>query len=179
MIVVATMWGGPSSADATAPDNTTWLIAHGDFSCAYPPTSSVVYQATAPLYPLVSGAIAATTRIGDRRSFPSSAQMGPKCETAVTALYEWSFHSRALGPTLRLGYLGWLVLLVGVMLVLRATGKGGTRLEVVTIAMVACLPTVYMPLLEFFHPEDLFATGLGLAGAAFALRSRWFAAGFL
>jgi hypothetical protein len=179
MIVIATLWGGPTSADAPAPDNTTWLIAHGDFGCAYPPAASVVYQTTAPLYPMISGGLAAAARIGHGLAFPSSTQLGATCSTATAALYQWSFHSGALAPTLRLGYLGWLALLAGVDLLMRALGKGGTRLEVVTMALVACLPSVYMPLLQFFHPEDLLATGLALTGVAFVLRERWLGAGLV
>ena len=179
MIVIATLWGGPTSADATAPDNTTWLIAHGNFACAYPPAASVVYQTTAPLYPLISGALAAVAHLGHSLTFPSSAQLGTTCSAAVTALYQWSFHSGVLAPTLRLGYLSWLALLAGVVSVLRALGRGGTRLEVVTMALVACLPSVYMPLLQFFHPEDLLATGLALVGVAFVLRDRWLVAGLV
>ena len=48
-----------------------------------------------------------------------------------------------------------------------------------TIALVACLPSVYLPLLQFFHPEDLLATGLALVGVAFVLRDRWLVAGFV
>jgi len=179
MIVVATLWGGPTSADAPAPDNTTWLIAHGDFGCAYPPAASVVYQTTAPLYPLVSGALAAVARIGHGLTFPSSAQLGATCSKATAAIYQWSFHSRALASTLRLGYLSWLALLAGVVLLIRTLGKGGTRLEIATIALVACLPSVYLPLLQYFHPEDLLATGLALVGVAFVLRDRWLVAGFV
>ena len=179
MIVFATLWGGPTPADATAPDNTTWLIAHGNFGCAFPPKSSVVYQTTAPLYPLISGALAAIARIGHGLTFPSSAQLGTSCSTATAALYQWSFHSGALASTLRLGYLGWLALLAGVVSIMRALGKGGTRLEVVTVALVACLPSVYMPLLQFFHPEDLLATGFALIGVALVLRDRWLGAGLM
>jgi hypothetical protein len=179
MIVIATLWGGPTSADAPAPDNTTWLIAHGDFGCAYPPAASVVYQTTAPLYPLISGALAAVARIGHSLTFPTSTQLGTSCSTATAALYQWSFHSGALTPTLRLGYLGWLALLVGVVSLVRALGRGGTRLEVVTTALVACLPSVYMPLFQYFHPEDLLATGLALVGVALVLRDRWLGAGLV
>jgi len=179
MIAVATLWGGPTSADAPAPDNTTWLIAHGDFGCAYPPAASVVYQTPAPLYPLISGGLAAIARIGRSLPFPTSATLGKGCATAVAAIYQWSFHSGALAPTLLLGYLGWLALLAGVASLVRALGKGGTRLEVVTMALVACLPSVYMPLLQFFHPEDLLATGLALMGVALVLRDRWWGAGLL
>ena len=179
MIVVATLWGGPTSADAPAPDNTTWLIAHGDFGCAYPPTSSVVYQTTAPLYPLISGALAAVAHIGHNVPFPSSTQLGASCSGAAAAIYKWSFHSGALAPTLRLGYLSLLALLAGVLSVLMALCKGGTRLVVVTMAMVACLPSVYMPLVQFFHPEDLLATGFALLGVSFVMRDRWLAAGLL
>jgi hypothetical protein len=139
----------------------------------------VVYPTTAPLYPLFAGGLEVGAHIGGSEKFPSSAQLGAKCVTAVAALYEWSFHARALTPTLRFGYVSWLALLVAVMLVMRALGKGRTRLEVVTLAIVGCLPSVYMPLLQFFHPEDLLATALSLAGVAFALRGRWFAAGFI
>jgi hypothetical protein len=177
MIVIATLWGGPTSADAPAPDNTTWLIAHGDFGCAYPPVASVVYQTTAPLYPLISGALASAEHIGHSLPFPSSAQLGTRCSTATAALYQWSFDTDALAPTLRLGYLSWLALLVGVVTLVRALGKGGTRLAVLTVALVASLPSVYMPLLQYFHPEDLLATGLALVGVAWVLRERWWAAG--
>jgi hypothetical protein len=177
MIVIATLWGGPTSADSPAPDDTTWLIAHGNFGCAFPPAASVVYQTTAPLYPLISGALSAVTQIGHRLTFPSTAQLGSGCSTAVSALYQWSFHSRALTPTLRLGYLTWLALLVGVVSIMRAIGNGRTRLEVVALLLVACLPPVYMPLLQFFHPEDLLATGLALVGVACVLRDRWLWAG--
>jgi hypothetical protein len=179
MIAVAILWGGPTSADATAPDNATWLIAHGDFACAYPPASSVVYPTTAPLYPLISGAFATVAHVGDNLKFPSSTHLGSTCVAAVTALYHWSFHAHALEPTLRFGYFGWLAILAGVMLVIRALGKGRSRLEVVTMAAVACLPSVYMPLFQFFHPEDLMATGLALAGVAFVLRDKWMVAGLL
>jgi hypothetical protein len=179
MIVFATLWGGPTSADATAPDNTTWLIAHGDFGCAYPPAASVVYQTTAPLYPMISGALAAIARIGHSLAFPSSAQLGAACSTTAAAVYQWSFHSGALAGTLRIGYLSWLALIAGIVSLVRALGKGGTRLEVSTIALVACLPPVYMPLLQYFHPEDLLAIGLALVGVALVLRQRWWAAGFV
>jgi hypothetical protein len=179
MIVVATLWGGPTSADAPAPDNTTWLIAHGDFGCAYPPAGSVVYQTTAPLYPLISGGLAAVARIGHTQSFPSSLQMGRACSQAAAALYQWSFDSNALAPTLRLGYVSWLALLAGVVFLMRALRKGGTRLEVVTLALVACVPSVYMPLFQYFHPEDLLATGFALVGVALVLRERWLAAGLV
>lgn len=179
MIAIGTLWGGPTPADAPAPDNTTWLIAHGNFGCAYPPVASVVYQTTAPLYPLISGALVAVAHIGHSLTFPSSAQLGTRCSTSAAALYQWSFHSGALAPTLRLGYLSWLALLAGVVSVMRAFGKGGSRLEVMTMALVACLPSVYMPLLQFFHPEDLLATGLALVGVAFVLRDRWLGAGLV
>lgn len=179
MIVIATLWGGPTSADAPAPDNTTWLIAHGDFGCAYPPAASVVYQTTAPLYPLVSGALAAVAQIGHSRAFPSSTQFGTACSTVAAAVYRWSFHSGALAPTLRLGYLGWFALLAGVVSIVRALGKGGTRFALVAMALLACLPPVYMPLLQFFHPEDLLATGLALVGVALVLRDRWIGAGLV
>lgn len=177
MIAIASAWGGPTSADANAPDFTTWLIAHGNFGCAYPPASSVVYQTTAPLYPLVSGVIAAIAQIGHGQTFPSSAQLGPHCSTTVAPIYQWSFQTRALEPTLRIGYLGWIVVFAGVIALLRSIGLGRSRLEILALVLIACLPSVYLPLLEYFHPEDLISAGLSLVGVSFVFRDRWLVAG--
>ena len=45
--------------------------------------------------------------------------------------------------------------------------------------MLACAPPVWMPLLQFFHPQDIMATGLALGALASVRRDRWVCAGVL
>ena len=113
--------GGPSKADASLSAPSTWAIAHGIPACAYPAAGT---PGVAPLYPLVSGVFSWMFRIGHGIPFPSSAALGAHCSTASDAMSEWASRSNALSGTLLLGYLGWLVLLAGVVALLRATGRG-------------------------------------------------------
>jgi hypothetical protein len=171
--------GGPVSGDANISDYTAWLIAHGSLGCAFPPAKSIVYQTTAPLYPLLAGGLLALFRIGHSLPFPTPHALGLQCSTATSAVYQWSFHSRALTSTLRIGYVGWLALLAGVVALLRASGRGRSRWEPLAVLLIASLPPVYMCLLQYFHPQDLLAIGLALAGLAAVVRGHWVWAGTL
>jgi hypothetical protein len=66
-------------------------------------------------------------------------------------------HSRsdAYSATVQLGFLGWLVLLAGVVALLRATGRGRCGREVTAVMLLGCLPPILFDLQEYFHPEDL------------------------
>ncbi len=176
--------GGPSEGDAAESLYSTWAIAHGHLSCAYPPVSAYSYPGIAhpgpfiaPLWPLVSGAFDAITRIGHNVPFPSHAALGPHCSTATAAMYKWSVRSGSAMNSVRLGYLSWLALLVGVVALLRASGRGRCGWEPVTLVLIACVPAVWMPLVQFFHPQDIVAMGLALCGLACARRSWWVWAG--
>jgi hypothetical protein len=182
------LFGGPSQGDASESLYATWAVAHGSFNCAYPPTNAHVSQfflfyqpspAVAPLWPLFSGAAAALTGIGHSAPFPSSHALGAHCATAYPAMYHWAQNTVAIFPTIGLGYLSWFVLLVGVVALLRAAGRGRTGWEVVGVLLVAAVPVVWEPLLRFYHPQDLVALGLALVGVACALRRRWVWAGLL
>ena len=81
--------------------------------------------------------------------------------------------------TLRLGFLSWIYLLVGLIWLLRASGRGRCGWEPTTAILVACLPPVWWCIEFFFHPQDLVAMGFALAAMACALRSQWVAAGIL
>ena len=74
---------------------------------------------------------------------------------------------------------GWPLLLAGYVLVIRASGWGRRRLEVVGACLLACAPAVAGTLVDYFHPEDLFAMGLLLGAVAAHLRRRWVVAGIL
>jgi hypothetical protein len=76
-----------------------------------------------------------------------------------------------------LAILGWVVLAVGAVMLLRATGAGGGVGEVVLVLALAVLPSASDAIAQTFHPQDLMSMGLIGAGTAQALRRRWVAVG--
>ncbi len=185
-IGLTALLGGPTEGDASESLYSTWAIAHGRFACAFPPATHHHFPAyaqpgpfVAPLYPLLSGALGAITRIGHGVPFPSVTALGPHCSTSSLAIYHWAVSSGAALPTVRLGYLSWIVLMAGVIALLRACGRGRCGWEPVALVVLACTPAVFLPLLNYFHPQDLVAMGLGLGGVACAKRGWWIWAGVL
>jgi len=183
-LVVLHLLGGSSTVDSVESVYSTWAIAHGHVACAFvkPPADGVSSYAPftyiAPVYPLLAGGVAALTHIGSAVPFPSSA-LGPHCATAVPAIYQWSLRSGALGQTVVIGDMGWIVLMFGAIAFVRSTGRGRCGWEVLTVLVLASLPPVWAAVQTDFHPEDLMAMGLSLAGLACALRHRWGWAGVL
>ena len=157
----------------------TWAVAHGQLACMYPPVSLRGFPPVAPLYLLLSGGIAALTRIGYPVAFPSAATLGPHCDKAFPAMNLWSVQSGASRPTEWIGCLGWLALMGGVVAWLRASGRGRRGWEPATLVVVACLPPVWMCVQSYFHPQDLLAMGLCLGAMACARRDHWISAGIL
>jgi hypothetical protein len=188
-IGMVALFGGPTQNDAVESLYATWALAHGKVACAYPPVSPVpaskyflFYQphpAPPPLWPLISGGIAAVTRIGHTATFPSQNALGASCADGYYGMYKWAQDTAAIFPTIGLGYWSWFVLLAGVVALLRASGRGRTGWEVFGVISVALLPLVWMPLLDQFHPQDLVALGLSLGGIACARRREWVWAGVL
>jgi hypothetical protein len=153
----------------------TWAIAHGQMACAFPSG----FKVTAPLYPLVSGGIAAASHIGHTVPFPARDLMGPHCDRAFLVINSWSIRSGALTPTLKISYLSWFALLVGAVVLLRATGKGRCRWEPAALLIIASLPPVWTCLQTTFHPEDVLAMGFILAALGCVFRGSWAVAGLL
>jgi hypothetical protein len=171
--------GGVTTGDASESVNTTWALAHGIPSCGYAPGNQFGLAYTGPFYPLLSGAFAVLLRIGHSAPFPTEAQMGPHCSTAIIAMYHWSIQSHALLPTVQIGYVAWFLLMGGIVALLRASGRGRCGWEPVALVIVAMAPPVSMCLHEYFHPQDLAAMGLVLAGIACVRRGWWVWAGVL
>jgi hypothetical protein len=92
-------------------------------------------------------------------------------------MYRWAASTLSLVPTVGLGYLSWFVLLAGVVAMLRASGRGRSGWEVGTVLLLAAVPITWTPLLDYYHPQDLLAMGLALAGLSFVLRRSWLWAG--
>ena len=183
---MAGILGGPTEGDASETVFSTWSIAHGNLACAYPHLGTYhfgnlvnPFAQTAPLYPLVTGAVSAVLRIGHDVAFPSGSQLGPNCTNAIAAMFHWSANSAAILPTVRLSYVTWPILLVGIVAVLRASGRGRCGWEPLALLMAACTPTVLMCITFFFHPEDVLALGLILIGVALVIKGRWTGVGVL
>ena len=174
-MVVVHLFGGPSAGDAAFSAPSTWAIAHGQLACAFPPRHILV----APVYPFLSGGLAAIAHIGRGVPFPGRTALGPHCGNAVSVISGWSVRAGALANTLRIGYVGWLVLMGGIVSFLRASGRGRCGWEPATLLLAACLPPVWFCLVEYFHPQDFVAMGLALGAMASARRDSWIAAGIL
>jgi hypothetical protein len=183
---LAAYLGGPTEGDAVESLYSTWAVSHGRWSCFYPLASahhfvSIARPSTfiAPLYPLLSGAVAALLRIGHSAPFPSNAQLGTNCSSAFTAMYNWSVNSSAILPTIRIAYLSWFVLLAGAVFLLRSSNRGRTLWEPFALLLLAIASPALMALVIYFHPQDLLAVGLILGGLACVRRSSWLWAGVL
>ncbi len=171
---------GVATEDSQQTVYATWAIAHGNLACAFPPTDFTDFSPTAPLYPLVSGAVAALLRIGHTVPFPAPARFGHGCVRAENVMSEWSLHTRSLHPTIELAApIAWCFLAAGVVAVLRASGRGRRGWEPVTLLLVAVAPGVLLCVCSVLHPEDLVAIGLVLGAVAAARTGRWGTAGVL
>jgi hypothetical protein len=178
-VYVVRLMGGATAGDSDVSVYVTWSLAHGHLSCGYPASGVLGYAPTAPVYPLLSGALAALFRIGHQVPFPSSTQLGANCVHATAAINHWALTSSAWSPTLRLGFIGWLFLAAGVIVLLRSSQRGRCGWEPMTLVLLACTPPVAMCLAQYFHPQDMVALGLALAGLGCAIKQRWLWAGAL
>jgi hypothetical protein len=168
--------GAPSSGDVYESLYSTYSIAHGNLACAYPASTVYGYPLIPPIWPLFSGAVSALIQIGPQ--FPSGAGVGPHCSAAVSDIFRWSKTAPA-NSAFQIGYLGWLVLLVGAVALLRTTNRGRRRWEPSALVYLAAAPPVWMCLEYAFHPQDLMAVGLALGGIACLRKDLWGWAGVL
>ena len=111
-VALATLTGGPGRVDAAESVYSTWAIAHGRLSCAFPSVTMPHEPLVAPVYPVVSGFVAALAGIGHSVPFPAQAAMGPHCDTAVAAIHRWALKlpepsSRHCGSPSPAGWSSW------------------------------------------------------------------------
>lgn len=181
----ATYLGGPNAGDSAETNYATWAVAHGAWSCLYPPAAHHVifasdaqpFAVAGPLYPLLAGLVSWVARIGHAVTFPTAADLGPHCLHGYARLQTWSQRARVLNPTLRIGYLSWVVLAAGLAFVLRVARQCASLFEPLAALVVTLSPAVVHSLTNYFHPEDLLALGLTLLAAAELLRGRASSAG--
>lgn len=173
---IVELLGGPAPIDSQESIFSTWAIQHGQWACSFP-LRPVGQPLTAPVYPLLSGAVAAVARVGGSTAFPVLPVKGHQCAAPYGLLSAWAIRSGATLPTRDIAFLGWLILMIGIIVWLRASGRGRTGWEPVTLLVVACLPPVWMCIDGFFHPQDLVALGLSLCAIACGKKDRWAEAG--
>jgi hypothetical protein len=165
--------GGPAVGDAFEIIYPTWAVAHGQFSCMYPPHPATIPAYASPVFPLINGAVGFVTRIGHTAPFPSRSALGHNCGNAIVAMVRWSQKTGAVFPTLWSACISWLVLMGGSIALLRASGRGRSGWEPAALVLVASLPPVWMCIEMFAHPQDIVAMGFSLAATACAIRTRW------
>lgn len=149
-----------------------FAVAQGAWPCAY---STQNDHPIPPLYPVAAGAVIDATGIGSMK-LPASQPGSGRCSEDAVSMFRWH------GPLFfvwLLGLLGWPWLLAGLLLVVRAAGRGPSRLDILGVCLLGCSLPVAAALIQDFHPEDLFAMGLILGSLAAALRGRWLATGIL
>ena len=95
------------------------------------------------------------------------------CTADQLPSHRW-YESQAL-----LSVLAWMVLVLGGVWLLRATGVGKSVAEVVLVLAMAGMPAAQDAVVETYHPQDLVCVGLSAAALACALRRRWLATGAL
>jgi hypothetical protein len=178
-VALVAIFAGPSIVDIDESVYSTWAIQHGQIACAYPTVSEPGEPLVAPLYPLLSGGIAAIIQVGHGTPFPSAAAFRPGCRRIYPEMNGWFLRSGALTPTTWIGSVCWLALMAGVIAWLRACGRGRRGWEPATLLVVASLLPVWMCVQTVFHPQDLLALGLALSAMACARRDRWVLAGVL
>jgi hypothetical protein len=172
-VALVSLLGGPSHLDVDLSLFATLSIAHGQFACAFPPGHTTI----APFYSVLSGGVTELGGIGRSVPYPTQASLGPHCQNIAPDLTHWWTQAHALDAASAVGYLGWLALLAGAVAFLRACGNGRCGWEPATLLGLACLPSVWMCIQSFMHPEDLLTMGLCLLALAAARTNRWVWAG--
>jgi len=174
--------GGPSQADSSQSVYSALLIAHGDVACAYPPAQfshvgGFALTFASPVYTLLSAAGAWVGRIGHAVAFPSGEILGANCSHAMTQVSSWTQSGHILKDMLYLGFMGWLILLWGIVSLWRASGRGHDGWEAAVVLVIAGAAPVFSCIEAFFHPEDLVAVGFVLLAVANVFRERWWMVG--
>ncbi len=91
-------FGGPSGIDTGESVYGTWAVAHGNIGCVYPAATLVGEPPIAPLYLVLSGAVAAAAGVGDPVPFRPRPPSEP---TATGNTPPWTGGRPTRGPYAR------------------------------------------------------------------------------
>lgn len=166
--------GGFTTADAGSTLYSATMMAHGNFSCAYPSFEAASSWLSGPVYSIVSAITQWITRAGFARQFPTSHQLGANCHHATAAFTNWYVSPWVLKPLLRTALVAWLGLTVAGIFVLRTSELRGTRSTWLIPLAFAVTPPLIFVLQEQYHPQDIWALALTFVATALWLRrSSW------
>jgi hypothetical protein len=191
-VIVIFVRGGPNPAetDAHAVTFPTTAISHGDLRGAERQT----LVPDPPGYPLLMAPLVAAFRpwIGsprwcDDKPIPAILREPGAAFFRSILMPCATQHHTDRGRPLPIWYrsqavlalLGWIVLAVGSVILLRAAGAGGGPAEALLVVALALLPAASDAIAQTYHPQDLMSVGLACAGISQALRRRWFLVGAL
>jgi hypothetical protein len=191
-VIIIFVRGGPNPAetDAHAITFPTTAISHGDLGAAERET--VVPDP--PGYPLLMAPLVVAFRpwIGsprwcDDKPIPEilKAPGAAFFRSILMPCAPQRVTDRAKPPPIWyrsqavLALLGWIVLAVGAVMLLRSAGAGRGVAEAVLVIGLAVLPPASDAIAQTFHPQDLMSVGLACAGMSQALKRRWVLVGAL
>lgn len=175
--------GRPFTGDFSETLPTSWALAHGRWSCAYPssmwvgPHNVISTTLAAPLFSLVTAIVFFGLRANGLHPFPSAASMGPHCTHAVTQIENWMTRAHLTTASLWIGILGWLALVVASHVYLANTGHVLTRRDMLALVAATCSAPVFWAYSFNYHPQDLLAIALVVLAVSLFSRARWVAAG--
>jgi hypothetical protein len=169
-LACASVWYTPSIADSAESMVPAVAIEQGSLHCAYP---AKVMSSVPPLYPVIAAGVMQVTRLGTSQA-NAYLFTGPRCAEPPAGPFRQPFSAKQL---FLLGFVGWPILLAGFVTLLRVSGRGRSRWELLGACVLAGTPAVAEPVIELFHPEDLVAMGLILFSLAAAIRQRWLVTG--
>jgi hypothetical protein len=191
-VIVIFVRGGPNPAetDAHAITFPTTAISHGDLGGAERQT----LVPDPPGYPLLMSPLVLAFRpwIGsprwcDDKPIPAILRAPGAAFFRSILMPCATQHSTDHGKPLPIWYrsqavlalLGWIVLAVGAVMLLRSSGAGRGPAEAALLLALAVLPPASDAIAQTFHPQDLMSVGLACAGISQALRRRWVLVGAL
>ena len=179
-VSVVELQGGLYQGDVSEVLPPTWAMAHGAFACAYSNNGVITRHIyAAPLYSMVTAGLSVLFRIGHAVPFPMRALSENSCATSVSSLLSWAARSGASHPTMLLGYVAPLALLLGAMSVLAVTSVRRTLWEMVALVTLALTPALFLAFAFYFHPQDVLAMGFVLGAVAAVASRRWGLSGAL
>lgn len=173
---VVELAGGFARGDSEASMFSAVMMAHGDWSCAYPSSLSHASQ-SGPIFPILSAVAQWISRAGFSSTFPSRSHFGVNCQHAFASYVSWEKSVPAFSAVLGTAIVAWLFLCAACVVVIRSSTRGGVRSVGLMSISLAITPPVVFALQENFHPQDLLALALTLLAVALLLRRRPFAAG--
>lgn len=146
------------------------LMAHGDWSCAYPSVSLYPVPMAAPGYSLLDAAVQWILRIGYATPFPALSQFGHACRLGADVFGDWTAASNEIPTIIHTSLFAWFALAAAATYVARQTAIGRTRQIWLIPLTLAITPPVLFAVQEYFHPQDQLALAFFLAASGLFLR---------